>query len=472
MRQLLLYDSLSRSLKPVQPLNGTCVRMYTCGPTVYNYAHIGNFRTFLFEDLLRRTLLLFGYKVFQVMNLTDVDDKTIKGAKEEGCSLQVYTDRYKRAFFEDLSSLRIQRAEAYPEATAYIPHMIEMIQTLIEKKAAYMGQDGSVYFSIQSFPAYGKLSHLDLKSLQQGASGKNVGDEYEKDSIADFVLWKTYEPERDGDVFWDSPWGKGRPGWHIECSVMAKALLGSTIDLHAGGVDLLFPHHENEIAQSEAMNGCPFSSLWVHGEHLMVEGKKMSKRFHNFYTLRDLLDKGYKKTAIRLLLLSNHYRSQLNFTFEGLDGAFSSVRRIRDTYQRIQEFSSDSHQESDSSWIEEYRETFEQSLANDLAINHALAALFDFIRDINSRLDTGRFTNEEKKQALSLFGTFDSILDLLTSEEDSLPLEVITLVQAREEARRQKNWKESDRLREELHLRGYLIEDTPKGSKVVHRGII
>lgn len=472
MRTLVLYDSLSRTMKPVQPLNGTCVRMYTCGPTVYNYAHIGNFRTFLFEDLLRRTLLLFGYKVFQVMNLTDIDDKTIKGAKEEGCSLQMYTDRYKQAFFEDLSTLRIQRAEAYPEATAYIPTMIEMIQTLLEKQVAYVGQDGSVYFSIRSFPAYGKLSHLNLESLQQGASGTNVGDEYEKDSIADFVLWKTYDPERDGDVFWQSPWGKGRPGWHIECSVMAKALLGSTIDLHAGGVDLIFPHHENEIAQSEATNGCPFSSLWVHSEHLMVEGKKMSKRFHNFYTLRDLLKKGYQPTSLRLLLLSNHYRSQLNFTFEGLEGAFSNVRRIRDTYQRLQDFSPNSLQEKSSSWIAGYKEQFEQSLANDLAINQALSALFDFVRETNSRLDTKALSTEEKKEALQLFHTFDSILDLLKPEEEELPTEVSALVQAREEARKNKNWKESDRLREELRLRGYLIEDTARGSKVVHRGLI
>jgi len=444
--------------------------MYTCGPTIYNFAHIGNFRTFLFEDILRRTLLLLGYKVSQVMNITDVDDKTIKGAKEKGCSLKEYTDLYKKAFFEDLSSLRLQKVEVYPEATAYIPHMIEMIQALIEKKAAYIGQDGSVYFSIRSFPTYGALSHLNVESLKQGASGKNVGDDYEKDDISDFVLWKAYEKERDGDVFWQSPWGKGRPGWHIECSVMAKTLLGNTIDIHAGGVDLIFPHHENEIAQSEVANNCSFASLWVHAEHLMVDGKKMSKRLHNFYTLRDLLDKGYMKTAIRLLLISNHYRSQMNFTLEGLDAAFSSIKRIRDTYQKLKDFepTGEINKENSLSWINEYKEQFEQALSQDLAINDALASLFDFIRDLNSRIDRKRLTKEEKELALCLFSTYDSILDILTPEDENLPSDIATLVEKRELARRLKNWKESDRIREELRLLGYIIEDMAKGPKVTH----
>jgi cysteinyl-tRNA synthetase len=468
MRQLFLFDSLSQSLQPIHPLDEKIVRIYTCGPTVYNFAHIGNFRTFLFEDVLRRTLLLFGYKIFHVMNITDVDDKTINGAKEKGCSLKEYTDLYKTAFFEDLSSLRVQKVEAYPEATAYIPQMIEMIQTLIEKKAAYLGQDGSVYFSIASFPTYGSLSHLNLQSLQQGTSLKSTGDDYDKESLSDFVLWKSYEKERDGNVFWNSPWGNGRPGWHIECSVMAKEILGNTIDIHAGGVDLIFPHHENEIAQSEAANGCQFAALWAHAEHLMVDGKKMSKRLHNFYTLRDLLEKGYMKTAIRLLLLSTHYRTQMNFTLEGLDAAFASLRRIRETHQRLQEYTTSFNKDRSLDWIKEYEERFTSALSQDLAISDALASLFDFIREINSRLDRKQLTKEEKEASLQLFSTFDAILDVLTPEETEVPTEIEKLVKEREEARYSKNWKESDRLREELQKKGYVIEDTPKGPKLIH----
>lgn len=465
MTPLLLYDTATRSMKPVVPHDGKTVRIYTCGPTVYNFAHIGNFRTFLFEDLLRRTLLLLGYNVCQVMNLTDVDDKTIKGAQETHMSLQAYTEMYIKAFFEDLRSLRIQKVEQYPKATAYISHMIAMIQTLLDKKAAYIGADGSVYFSIASFAEYGTLSHLPLENLQQGASGRQSGDEYEKDSIVDFVLWKAYEEARDGTFFWESPWGKGRPGWHIECSVMAKHLLGDTIDIHAGGVDLIFPHHENERAQSEKANGCSFSSLWVHGEHLMVDGKKMSKRFHNFYTLRDLLNMGYKKTAIRFLLLSTHYRTQLNFTLDGLNAATSSIKRLRDTFERIQEQEFPSRSNS-VAWINEYKIQFEKSLSHDLAISEALAHVFDAVRETNSRIDARTFSKEEQESALRLFRLCDTIFDILTPEEEPLPPEIDKLLHEREQARLLKNWKESDRLRTQLFELGYTIEDTSKGPKI------
>ncbi|MCB1073997.1 MAG: cysteine--tRNA ligase, partial [Simkania sp.] len=328
---LHIYNTESREKEPITLApHKKEIALYTCGPTVYNFAHIGNFRTYVFEDLFRRTLEFFGLKVKQVMNLTDVDDKTIKGALEKRVSLDEFTQFYKRAFFEDLKTLGIQKAHLYPSAIDYIPQMIAMIQHLIKKGLAYKGKEGSVYFSIRHFPAYGKLSHLCLSELKAGASERVTTDEYEKESIADFVLWKGYDPERDGDIYWESPFGKGRPGWHIECSAMATELLGETIDIHMGGVDNIFPHHENEIAQSEGCSGKMFSRYWVHAEHLIVNGKKMSKSLGNFFTLRDLLDKGYSGTEVRYLLLSTHYRTQLNFTLEGLNAARQSLQRLED----------------------------------------------------------------------------------------------------------------------------------------------
>lgn len=466
-KSLHLYDSQTRSIVSIAPQGNAPLRIYTCGPTVYNFAHIGNFRTFLFEDILRRTCLLLGYEVCQVMNLTDVDDKTIKGAKEAKLSLDTFTAIYKKAFFEDLAALRIQKVEHYPEATQYIEQMILMIHTLISKNFAYKAKDGSVYFSISAFADYGKLCHLDRSCLKKGASGKNTGDDYGKDTVQDFVLWKAYETERDGDVFWQSPWGKGRPGWHIECSVMAKELLGDTIDIHAGGVDLIFPHHENEIAQSEASSGKPFARHWAHAEHLMVDGKKMSKSLGNFYTLRDLLEQGYAKTAIRFHLLSTHYRMPMNFTLQGLDAAFASVKRIRDTFTRLQEWTP--HQHADNkAWILYAQEQFEDAMSNDLAIAQALAIIFDFVKEINQRLDTGSLSFEETSAALAAFATFDAILDILQPEETSLPQEVEAFMSLRVQARKEKNWALSDELRDKIKALGYAIEDTPKGQKVTH----
>lgn len=465
-KTLHLYDTLTRTIKTISPMNDSSVRLYTCGPTVYNFAHIGNFRTFLFEDLLRRTLKLFGYKVNQVMNLTDVDDKTINGAREQKKSLKEYTSIYKKAFFEDMETLRVQKAEHYPEATAYIQDMIEMIETLIEKKAAYVGSDGSVYFSLGYDPTYGKLSHLPRSSLKINASGTNIGDEYDKESIQDFVLWKGYDEARDGDVFWNSPWGKGRPGWHIECSVMAKALLGPTIDLHAGGIDLVFPHHENEIAQSEAANGCPFANHWAHAEHLMVDGKKMSKRFGNFYTLRDLLAQGYSKTAIRFMLLSTHYRTQLNFTLQGLEASGAAVRRIREAVSRLNEYTPE-NEGSESVWVDNLKNSFEEALAKDLAISEALAHVFELVRLLNSAIDKKSLTNKEKEAAQTAFKAIDSILDVIQPDEEGLSTDIEALIQNREAARKAKDWKESDRIRAVLKEKGYIVEDTPKGPKVI-----
>lgn len=334
-RILKIYNTEERRKEEVIPRDGHTIRMYTCGPTVYNFAHIGNFRTYVFEDLLRRTLKFLGYGVEQVMNLTDLDDKTMKGAIDHGVTLSQFTAPYKTAFFEDLKALHIERIEHYPQATDYIPEMIVLVQKLLDQGIAYYGEDGSVYFAIAKFPSYGRLSHLHLNELKTGASGV-AADEYDKENVADFVLWKKWDPVRDGTIFWESPFGQGRPGWHIECSAMAMKLLGESIDIHVGGVDNMFPHHENEIAQSEGCTNCRFVRYWVHAEHLLVDHKKMSKSLGNFYTLRDLLQRGYSGTEVRYMLMQAHYRTQLNFTFAGMDAAVSTLARMRDFITRLQ----------------------------------------------------------------------------------------------------------------------------------------
>lgn len=331
--RLELYNTESSQKEEIRPLDGKTIRMYTCGPTVYNFAHIGNFRTYVFEDLLRRTLKFFGFPVIQAMNLTDIDDKTLKGAIEKDISLDAFTRPFKDAFFEDLKTLNIESVEYYPEATEYIDEMVAIIQKLLDKGIAYHFE-GSVYFSIAKFPAYGRLSHLHMRDLKTGASGVDL-DEYDKENARDFVLWKGYEPERDGKIYWESALGRGRPGWHIECSAMAMDLLGESIDIHVGGVDNIFPHHENEIAQCEACTSRHFVKHWLHAEHLLVDHKKMSKSLGNFYTLRDLLNKGYTGKQVRYMLLQTHYRTQLNFTFAGLDAAVATLERLSDFIQRL-----------------------------------------------------------------------------------------------------------------------------------------
>lgn len=333
--RLKLYNTESRQKEVLVPLDGRTVHMYTCGPTVYNFAHIGNFRTYVFEDLLRRAIKFFGFSVNQAMNLTDIDDKTIKGALEKKVSLDVFTKPFKDAFFEDLNILGIEKVEHYPQATDFILEMITIIQKLLDTGVAYRGQDGSIYFAISKFPSYGRLSHLHLHELKAGASNRVELDEYDKENACDFVLWKSYDPKRDGDIFWESPFGKGRPGWHIECSAMAMKILGQTIDIHVGGVDNIFPHHENEIAQSEAYSCQHFVKHWLHAEHLLVDHKKMSKSLGNFYTLRDLLSKGYTGSQVRYMLLQSHYRTQLNFTLSGLDSAASTLERLSDFVRRL-----------------------------------------------------------------------------------------------------------------------------------------
>jgi cysteinyl-tRNA synthetase len=460
---LELFNTETRTKQTVAPLDGKTVRLYTCGPTVYDFAHIGNWRTFVFEDLLKRALRFFGLPVRHVMNLTDVDDKTIRGAAKNNISLDAFTRRYKEAFFEDLKTLNIEKADCYPEATAYIPKMIAMIEALLSRGFAYRGADGSIYFAISKFPVYGRLSHLKLEELQASAATRSASDEYSKEHIADFVLWKAYDSERDGTVFWQSPFGRGRPGWHIECSVMAKELLGEQIDIHAGGVDLIFPHHENEIAQSEAVSGKPFAKLWIHAEHLLVDHQKMSKSLGNFYTLRDLLGKGFSGRSVRFLLLSTHYRLQQNFTFEALDAATNALARIDDFVRRLGNYSSSKEGLTLSSLLEDADTHFREALADDLNIAEALAVLFELIRKVNSSIDLATLSRDDVKATLKLLSQFDSVLGVLVAEAEEIPAHIEELVRARSEARLAKNFSRSDELRAEIAKLGYHVEDTPRG---------
>lgn len=463
MKTLQLYNTQKREKQAVKKGE---IKLYTCGPTVYNFAHIGNLRTYIFEDLLKRTLRFFGHGVRHVMNITDVEDKTIRSAMEAGESLAAYTEKYTAAFLDDLNTLGIEPADHYPKATDHVPEMIAMIEKLITKDLAYVGKEGSVYFRIGGFSSYGKLSHLKLDELEVGASERVSSDEYDKDNASDFVLWKSYDETRDGTVFWESPWGKGRPGWHIECSAMAIKHLGETIDIHCGGVDNIFPHHENEIAQSEGCTGKCFAKMWVHAEHLIVDGKKMSKSLGNFYTLRDLLDKGFTGEEVRYLLLATHYRTQLNFTFDGLTAARNSLERLGAFVRRLSQADGKGTGQMEA-LIDSANTLFHDALADDLNISAALAALFDFVRDANALIDGGHIGSHEKTAALKLLHHFDIVLHVIPfPKEEAIPSEIQKLFEERKKARAEKNWAESDRLRDELQSRGYVIEDAPTGSTI------
>ena len=443
--------------------------MYTCGPTVYNHAHIGNFRAYLFEDLLQRHLEARGFAVQRVMNLTDVDDKTIRGARASGRKLADFTAVYKEAFFQDLDTLRIKRAEHFPAATEprFIAKMIEMIQQLEAQGVAYQADDRSVYFRLSKFPDYGKLAHLNLDELRP--TGRIANDEYEKESIGDFALWKAWD-EADGDVQWESPWGPGRPGWHIECSAMATALLGPELDIHCGGVDNIFPHHEAEIAQSECCTGKKFVRYWLHCAHLMVDGQKMSKSQGNFYTLRDLLEKGFTGREVRFALLTVNYRLPLNFTLTGLEAARAALGRIDELVARLE----DSSKSRDSSTpivgtFEDFTgnqvQLFFAALDEDLNISGALGHLFDLIRESNAALDRGQLSSEQAKNLLEAWRRIDAVLGF-EREASAVPFEVSTLVKQRQQSRAAKQWAESDRLRDEIAALGWIVKDTKDGPKL------
>jgi cysteinyl-tRNA synthetase len=459
---ICFFNTLTRRKEKFVPIKAGKVGMYTCGPTVYDYAHIGNFRAFLFEDLLKRWLEYRGYKVTHVMNLTDVDDKTIRGSQKQHVPLAQYTENYAKAFFEDIKALNIEPADFYPKATSHIPEMVALVKQLIQKGYAYKGQDGSIYFAISKFKNYGKLSHIKVAELKAGARVK--ADEYTKEEAQDFALWKAWTPE-DGDVFWETELGKGRPGWHIECTAMSLKYLGETFDIHCGGIDNMFPHHENEIAQSEAAKGKKFVNYWLHNEHLLVEGRKMAKKLGNFYTLRDLLGKGYDPIAIRYLLLSSHYRAQFNFTFEALDAAGIAVERLRNFARRLQDAQGEGSGGIVAESMREVQLGFGCAMDDDLNVSVALAVLFDFVRGVNVVLDAGVVSRSEADEVVAVMKRFDSVLGVVGEIEaaETLPKEAEELIEKREAARKAKDWATADALRARLSELGVVVEDMAQG---------
>lgn len=502
-----LLNTYSRQLEEFTPIDpaGKAVTMYTCGPTVYNLAHIGNFRAYVFEDLLQRHLEFRGYRVERAMNLTDVDDKTIRGCRNAGTSLAAFTQPFKDAFFADLKTLRIKPATHFPAATEpqYITRMIDMIDLLVKRGYAYQAEDRSVYFRLSKFPDYGKLAHLNLDELRP--SGRVRSDEYEKESIGDFALWKGWD-EADGDVAWESPWGRGRPGWHIECSAMATALLGPKIDIHCGGVDNIFPHHEAEIAQSECCTGERFVRYWLHCAHLMVEGQKMAKSLGNFFTLRDLLTKGHTGRELRYALISVNYRLPLNFTFEGLAAARQALGRIDEWVDRLRKANPKSENRDPESTIHDpqptihnpplrafvssceqssqdrraeggdrkvecengflaHAEKFAACLDDDLNIAGALGHLFETIRESNRALDQDSLSASDIR---ALLDWWDRINTVLAIEPDAVevPDEVVALAEKRSQARASKDWAGSDAIRKQIEALGWQVKDTKEGQKI------
>ena len=453
-----LYNTLTRRVEPFEPSEPGLVRMYTCGPTVYDVAHIGNFRTFCVEDLLKRFLLWSGLKVRHVKNLTDIDDRTIERSAREGISLAELTDHYARLFFEDMATLNCLPADVYPRATEHIPEMLALVAEMERNGHTYVSQ-GSVYFRVGSLPGYGSLCTVDLAGNLDGA--RVDSDHYDKESARDFVLWKAH---REGEPFWESPWGPGRPGWHLECSAMSAKYLGEVFDLHTGGVDLVFPHHENEIAQSRGATGHNPVRHWLHVEHLMVDGEKMSKSLGNFYTLRDLLEKGADPMAIRYLLLSVSYRKQLNFTFEGLDAAKAALGRLRDFALRLEESpAADTPNPALEQSLSEGRRAFGEALADDLNTASALSALFDAVRATNTAIDRGDLGAAAAAQARGFLEDFERVFGIPALRRESLDSAVEALIERRQAARKARDFGEADRIRDELKAMGIVLEDTPQG---------
>lgn len=472
MREISLHNTMTGKSEVFIPQTPGEVKMYTCGPTVYDFAHIGNFRTFVFQDLLRRFLKLRGFKLHHVMNLTDVDDRIIANAAAAGVGIREYTEKFARAFFDDCTALSIEAPEHWIRATDHIDDMVKLIQRLQEKSYTYPSE-GSIYYRISKFPEYGKLSKIDLSGMQVGT--RVDVDRYEKESARDFALWKSPKP---GEHFWETAIGRGRPGWHIECSAMALKYLGETLDIHTGGIDLSFPHHENEIAQSEAATGKPFARYWMHAEHLLVEGEKMSKSLGNFYTLRDLFAKGYKPSSLRFLLASVPYRKQLNFTFDGLQQAASSVERLRNFAARLKQEkfpagSSSAMTERIARAVDE----FDAGLSDDLNAAEGLAAAFDLVREANIVMDKGEFHQGDVAGVKEFLARFDSVFAVLEdndaerlkavgygrAEDDFRDADVEKLVAERQAARQRRDFAASDRLRQELADRGILVEDIRDG---------
>ncbi len=454
-----LFNTLTRKKEIVKPLEGNLVRIYSCGPTVYDFAHIGNCRAYLCVDLLKRYLIYKGFKVKHIMNITDVDDKTIAASQREGISLGEYTERYTTAFFEDINSLKIEPADVYPRATKHINEMVAIIKILVDKGYAYKSSDGSIYFDISKFKDYGKLSMINKAELKNGA---RVSQEtYDKKDAKDFVLWKSYT-EADGNVFWETEIGKGRPSWHVECIAMSSKYLGETFDIHAGGVDLIFPHHENEIAQAEAATGKKFVNLWFHNGHLLIDNKKMAKRFANYYTLRDLFIKGYDIKPIRYLLLATHYRQQLNFTFKGLESAKNSIERLQNFIFKMMDEKGRNDNPEIKILISNAEKDFEARMDDDLKISEALAVIFNFINKVNQL----EISAKDAEKVIVLMKRLDSILCVMEFKKENIPKNILKLVEERELARKNKEWEKADKLRKEIEMKKYLIEDSKLGPKI------
>ncbi len=459
------YNTISRRKEAFKVIDQNKVRMYTCGPTVYDFAHIGNYRTFMFEDLLRRYLEFRGYEVVQAMNLTDVDDNTIRRSRERGISLTELTDEFKAAFHADLKTLNIQPAHLYPEATRFVAEMIQMVQNLQDQGYAYQTEDGSVYFNIAKYGQYGKLAHLNPDEM---VSGERVTeDSYEKEGARDFALWKGYKAE-DGDVHWESPWGKGRPGWHIECSVMSTELLGKHFDIHCGGVDNIFPHHENELAQSVCATGEEFVNYWLHSEYLLVDNKKMSKSLNNFYTLRDLLEQGYPAEAIRWMLITTHYRQKLNFSVGRLEESQKAVNRLREFRNKLTKYVGNGSDDA-SDRIRIARDQFTVAMDDDLNISGGLAAIFELVRWGNRSMDQGELSVEGAKSIIITIERFDHVLGVLDMDSgldhqvDEAFIE--EKIAQRKAARANKDFAAGDTIRDELAALGIELIDTPDGTK-------
>jgi cysteinyl-tRNA synthetase len=465
---LKLFNTLSHAVEEFVPLDpsGKHAGMYCCGPTVYDFAHIGNWRTFVFGDLVRRYLECKGYAVHHVMNITDVDDKIIKRVRENHTSLREFTGKFEAAFFEDLKTLGCRPPHETPRATEHIQDIISLVEKLMAHGLAYRAADGSVYFSIEKYRGgggqYGQLVKLNFEEMRVG--DRVASDEYEKESVADFALWKARVPE-DGDVFWPSPWGEGRPGWHIECSAMSMKLLGPSFDLHLGGEDLMFPHHEDEIAQSEGagvqLPGKHFVKYWLHGAFLLVEGKKMSKSLGNFFTLRDLLARGFTGREIRFLLLQSHYRETFNFTLDGLQGARVSLTRIDECLNKLRELAGNTKADADSALLAR----FYKALDEDLNVAGAWGVVFDWVRDTNRRLAESSLAPAAAASALAAWERLDSVLGVGAPAGVTVPVEISAMVEARQAARKAKDFKRADALRDELKAKGWVIEDTAKGAR-------
>ena len=462
MREFRLYNTMSRSVEPLTPSDGTTVRMYTCGPTVYNPAHLGNFRTFLFEDLLRRTIALRGWKVHQVMNLTDVDDKIIRRAAERSLTIDQVTEPVIEVFHSDRKYLRVQDAEQYPRATEHIPEMIELVSSLLEKGIAYEADDGSVYYAIGRFPSYGRLSRLDTREIRSGA--RVAQDDYTKENAQDFALWKAAKDEDEATkAAWDSPWGRGRPGWHLECSAMAMRYLGNTMDIHCGGVDLVFPHHEDEIAQSEGATGETFARLWCHGVFLLTDGSKMAKRVGNVATVGDLRDQGVSAAAFRAFVFSTHYRKQLNLSAEAIESAMEGVRRVGDFADRLAEARGGTPELAEAA--DRLEAEASAALFDDLNAPIAMGELFTFIRTANAELSRNGNDTAALEKARTAFNRINGVLDIVpdrASVDDAAAIEI--LLAERKSARERRDFARSDAIRAELESRGIEIKDGPTGT--------